>query len=348
MMAPSKVSSAELPLGNEKLRVEKRFEGDKWNSDLESIQKLNLYNSWSWGEYKSRNGWKIKRLAISECASQQLVGLIQMQEKANLIGKIYLIQGGVQINKTSDDLLAEVIRSVLQKELKLGFFDLILVNYQGRGDDQDYQGLLKMGFLPIIHNRMYTFTLNLDDENIEKKLSHNWRHNLKRAQKNPSLSIVFCVDNKDRLEALRALDFMYAKLRARKLFGEAVNIKTIQDLVCEDQRFVIVAARLNGDVIAVRVGFQASDYMLDFLAASAETAKNTYANYLLLWALIDKARSLGLRSFDCGGIDPYNNSGVYNFKKGMNGKLSIVGPLWVYNKNNKVKSMIAAFLAGLS
>jgi hypothetical protein len=345
-MAPSKASSEEDPLGNEKLKIEERFEGGKWNADLESIQKLNLYNSWSWGEYKSRNGWKIRRLAIIEGASQQLLGLVQIQEKKNLPGTVYLIQGGVQITKASDDLWVDVFTSILQKELKLGLFDLILVNYHGNGIDQDYQGLLRFGFFPVLTHRMYTFALNLDDESLEKKLSHNWRHNLKRAQKNPALSIDFCVDNKDRVDALRELDIMYAKLRARKLFDESVDIKGIQDLVIQDQRFVVVKASLDGCVIGVRVGFQASDHMLDFLAASAETAKNTYANYLLLWSLIDRARSLGLRSFDCGGIDPHNNLGVYNFKKGMNGKLSLVGPLWVYNKNSKVKSVMAAILAG--
>lgn len=333
---------------NEMMTVEQRLEEDKWNADLEGIQKLNLYNSWSWGEYKSRNGWKIKRLAVSECSNRQLVGLVQIQEKQKLVGKIYLIQGGLKIKKASDDLWVKAFESILQKEIKLGFFDLILVNYHGNGVDQDYQGLLRFGFLPIITDRMYSFTLSLDDENIGAKLSHNWRHNLKRAQKNPSLAVEFCVDNKDRSDALDALDLMYAKLRARKLFGEAVNIKTIQDLVVRDQRFIIIKASLNGDIIGVRVGFQASDHMLDFLAASAEAAKNTYANYLLLWTLIDKARSLGLCSFDCGGIDPHNNTGVYNFKKGMNGKLSLMGPLWVYSKNNKVKSIMTAFLAGLS
>ena len=40
--------------------------------------------------------------------------------------------------------------------------------------------------------------------------------------------------------------------------------------------------------------------------------------------------------FDTGGIDPASNIGVYNFKKGLNGRLTINGPLWCLGSNSLV------------
>ena len=62
--------------------------------------------------------------------------------------------------------------------------------------------------------------------------------------------------------------------------------KNVEDLIIENSDFRIIEARLENKVIAVRIGFFSKDYVLDFMAASNELAKKTYANYLLLYKLI--------------------------------------------------------------
>jgi hypothetical protein len=48
---------------------------------------------------------------------------------------------------------------------------------------------------------------------------------------------------------------------------------------------------------------------------------------------------------DTGGVDPAGNTGVYNFKKGLGGRLSLNGPLWVYGSGRIITSLCRAFLS---
>jgi len=137
---------------------------------------------------------------------------------------------------------------------------------------------------------------------------------------------------------------MYTMLKERKSFSGAVDTSKIEDLVINDMNFLIVVAEDGGSTAAVRIGYQSSKYMIDFLAASNELAKKNYSNYLLLWTLIKKAEELKLDGFECGGIDPLENIGVYNFKRGLNPCLNLNGPLWCYNKSRT----ITKFLLGIS
>jgi lipid II:glycine glycyltransferase (peptidoglycan interpeptide bridge formation enzyme) len=52
------------------------------------------------------------------------------------------------------------------------------------------------------------------------------------------------------------------------------------------------------------------------LAATTEIGRRLYASYALVWQLLQHCQKLGVIEYDFMGIDPKNNSGVYNFKKG--------------------------------
>jgi lipid II:glycine glycyltransferase (peptidoglycan interpeptide bridge formation enzyme) len=41
----------------------------------------------------------------------------------------------------------------------------------------------------------------------------------------------------------------------------------------------------------------------------------------LCWELVNRCQSLGCHDFDFNGVDPENNMGVYNFKKGTGARL---------------------------
>ncbi len=168
---------------------------------------------------------------------------------------------------------------------------------------------------------------------------------MKRAKSNSALRLFFADDLASRALVIQRMAPLYEALSKRKNFGKAVDLNVMCDLMRDDPRFVIGAAFLDDDIIAARVGYSGVEAMVDFLAASGEKAKNTYANYLLLWGLIERAKAIGLAGFDCGGIDPADNLGVYNFKKGLGGTLSLTGPAWIYHRSGLVRKVLPALLA---
>ena len=149
---------------------------------------------------------------------------------------------------------------------------------------------------------------------------------------------------KDRVKVLSHLSEMYEILTKRKDFKEGIDLTLASDLMALDQSMIIVQAKLEGKVVAIRVASVCNDHLLDLIAASNEGAKKCYANYLLMWEMIMKMKELKKNYFDTGGIDPASNNGVFNFKKGLNGRLTINGPLWYIGSNPLIEWTTRMFL----
>ena len=83
----------------------------------------------------------------------------------------------------------------------------------------------------------------------------------------------------------------------------------------------------------------------DYIAITTPAGRKNYASYAVFWALAESCFQLGMRRFDLGGIDPINNRGVYDFKKGTGatqidyeGEWDTAKPLWF----RRIASMLIA------
>jgi hypothetical protein len=330
-----------------RLAFQEIHSSDEWNRLLEAFDAANLYNSWGWGEYKRRLGWKVQRVVIRDAHRETPVGLFQLQRKDKLSFRVSLIQGGVCI-RGDEAFCANVLSQLREHCCGSAWRDVVLINYFAEPDEIHFRALLATGFTPVISKPLYTLTLDTSDvrSHYQSGLSGNWRHNLKRGQKNPELAVSWAHGPDERLAAVDRLEGMYLGLGARKGFALSVSIDRIRDIVVNDPRFLICQATYRGEVVAVRIGYRCHGYVTDFLAASGEGAKNNYANYVLVWSLISRCEELGLARFECGGIDPSGNVGVYNFKKGLGGRLLMLGPLWIFSRSRILSLAARLFLAG--
>ena len=75
------------------------------------------------------------------------------------------------------------------------------------------------------------------------------------------------------------------------------------------------------------------------------TAKANAAAYLAVWSFLHRGAEAGCRVFDFGGIDPANNRGVYDFKRGLTRAVAASGPLWLYGRHRLVTAAAGAMLA---
>lgn len=315
----------------------------EWRKYLYSTNVCCPYLSWSWGDYKKLSYYTVKRVLIKDRNTNDVVGLLQLQEKRKLIFKLYVCQGGVNLKKEYQHFYSDVIDQLAHKFLRLNWQDIFLVNYYSLTNDAYTEGLLLQGFIPVINSKMYSYTLDFVDGYSHDKQSKNWRHNLKRGEK-IGLKTILGESAETRKDLLDALNIFYSELTLRKGFKGAVEINLIKDLVVNDPDFYIVGVMYLDKIIAVRVGYRINHEMQDFLAASGVEAKNNYANYVALWSLIKTAKDQGVRRFECGGIDPFGNRGVYQFKKGLGGKLSLLGPSWIYSNSDTLKKIAAILL----
>jgi hypothetical protein len=319
---------------------------------LNGVEAESMFVTSVWASYKARTGWTVNRVAVFERSNDRIpIACIVLQRKCKFGIRMWFAQGGLQSREKNEDKLDEILKFVVGELITPCWRDLILVNYYSDSRECYQRALLNSGFSPVITSGNYSLFLdvNIDLSLIEKKLSSNWRHNLKRARKNESLSVHWCVDAASRVDALASMGEMYDTLCDRKGFAAAIDLNLATDLILHDDRYLIAVAKEGQKPMAVRIGFAARTELVDFLAASCEEAKTTYANYLLFWAFISRANEMGLRGFECGGIDPQRNRGTYNFKRGAAGRLVQLGPVWVkHNWDWVQRSLVPAFFGWAS
>lgn len=308
-------------------------DGKAWLDIIARVPTSHPFTLWAWGEYKRRMGWEVQRVEIRSRTGHATAGCFQLQERRVGPIRVLLIQGGIHLARQSDTEYYLTLQSFLSSYVGRAKTTIVIVNHQAGSRPEADLGLLRSKFTPVVNSRLYTFVVDDAGKTMSgETLSRNWRHNLKRALNNSQLSARWVDTPSERAQSVTRLEEFYATLVNRKRFSGTFDFNKARDILVDSPEFKIVEALLAGEVIAIRVGLFAHGSGLDFLAASSEAAKSTYANYLVMWKMIEMARAIGA-SFDCGGIDPGANKGVYNFKKGLGGRLALSGPMWLYGSN---------------
>ena len=94
-----------------------------------------------------------------------------------------------------------------------------------------------------------------------------------------------------------------------------------------DQRFTVILAEHDGAVCGMNVVSALGDTMVGIIGATTYEGAKRYAAYLLEWAAMELAHHSGQVRYDMGGIDPDDNPGGYDFKRGTRGDdLTGAGP----------------------
>lgn len=316
-----------------KYKIREELDESSWNDLLSEMEERTLYLSWNWGEYKKRKGWDVKRVAVQDEKTLSPVAVAQIQQKKKFFTpKLILIQGG-PVSRSDSSLTASQYLPAVVAALDLKKLDIIIFQPFQAITKELSIALMENGFVESRPKGSYTFNIDLrrTSDEIIGSMSHNWRHNLKRSGKK-DLDVRWVeFDRDERMKAFRRLSDMYDHLTTRKGFDKAIEPLSFAELFADDPNVEMLEVVYKGKVIAGRVGYQCHSHMLDVLAASTEESKNTYASYLALWSLIMKAKDNSAKYFDCGGIDPDRNRGVFNFKKGLYGDLESSGTLWIYS-----------------
>jgi lipid II:glycine glycyltransferase (peptidoglycan interpeptide bridge formation enzyme) len=76
----------------------------------------------------------------------------------------------------------------------------------------------------------------------------------------------------------------------------------------------------EGELVAGNVSGLTGNTAVYLLGASNSEGRKLRASYLLQWAVIEHAKSLGKFYYDLGGIDEHANPNVYRFKRGLKGR----------------------------
>ncbi len=286
--------------------------GLSWDENLIQLSGASVFQTHSWSKYKKNMGWDSLKLAAKDSngSTKAMIQVLYQRRIGSLV--LAWAPGGMagDLELCDHDLRERICKTLGSHKtyLRVGFL------HTSHGEKM--RTLIAKGWSPSSHrmNAKISMTLNLknDESQLLKAMTSNWRHNLKRGQKN-SLSVVRW-ENPSVDEVLK----IYSSMETFKGLGQQHSADSLSAIFSDLKENIILLKCLDdgGRVIALRGCIVFGKCAWDSFAAVDELGRKKYASYLCLWTLLQECRKRGIESYDLMGVDPVRNPGVYSFKKG--------------------------------
>ena len=298
----------------------------QWQDLSRRFRDDNYQQGWAYGrELAARHHAECEHVAVRSAGELLGVASVRLRRVPVVGGGIAYISSGplTRMDRRDDidrlTLCLDLLRIEYVEDRGLNLRILAPLG-SPQWNDKARTAFERAGLRPGAPSRSYrTFLLDIDrpPEKIRAGCSKYWRRNLRRAESRP-FTVRSGVE-RDLFEPIRAL---YAELRQRKRFHAPLDADfytMLQQKLDGDERFVASLVECDGSPAAGLIVSMQGDTCVPLVLAADESGLRNYAVYLLQWRSIDEARQRGMRYYDLGGIDPEENEGVYNFKKGLRG-----------------------------
>ncbi len=316
-----------------------------WESLLAPHPFANIFSSWNWGAYKQRQGWAIARLKIANDGGQ-LLALCQVSTKGRFGIRFHHIQGGPLIFGTDSGTRCAEVLAAIREYLRVGRLDCIAINPYGFRASALLSGLLAAGFTPSLNRANYTITVDLSKglDAIRENLNRRWRRVVRDAERDRRLTAEFIQCPAARRKSLAVFKTMYADLAHRKGFQQAIDVDAISEFIPDDPRYIVLEVRDGAVPVAIRISHKSGVKLTDFFAASTQQGLDVDAGYVAAWTLVKHGVENGFQVLDCGGVDPYNNPGVFRFKRGLSDNVVQSDHVWIHSRTRLVRIAMHNYL----
>jgi FemAB family len=191
-----------------------------------------------------------------------------------------------------------------------------------------YSMLIKDGFRLNHRRAAYrSFILDLSPplEVLRKNLDQKWRNQLNRAEKN-NLSLAEGTSD----ELFSTFLELQKNMQQRKKYISGVDYKEFQEMqkvLPESHKLkIIICKDSTGSALSATIVSNIGNCGIYLLGATGDAGMKAKGSYFSQWHIIKWLKNSGFAFYDLGGIDPFNNPGVYHFKQGISGKeVSFIG-----------------------
>ena len=165
-----------------------------------------------------------------------------------------------------------------------------------------------------------TILLDLASElkTLREGMEYKSRRNLRRAEE-AGLEVV----EGDGEEMLDSFMEIYREMVSRKGFLPSHDheaVKRMQQRLPAEQKLRVYLCRDAGRLCAGTIVSMVGGIGLEMSAATNELGMKNSSSYLLRWKMVEQMKGIGQRFFNINGINPEENLGTYQFKRGFTGK----------------------------
>jgi len=289
----------------------------KWDTALRGAPDSNFYQSHGWGEYKSLGKWIVRRGNVLINGAPAAMAQCLVREFGPTRTAMIWVPGGTSGSRIGRLKLGEA----LQRHYK-GWYIYVRVNILLEEQPAHVSEMAASDWTPakvtVGHPRTFLLDLLQDPEERRRTLTGNWRHNLARAERRGAT-----IELWDETKPADLIHAIYRETNSRNGLAETVCLADFDAMRTMLGKDFIVAVAVGSDQrpCAMRGFGKLGDRAYDLIAGVSTAGRKDYSNYLLLWRLLELARQQGVRSYDLSGADNVRAPGVFNFKKGLGGRL---------------------------
>ncbi len=276
-------------------------EREEWNNFVSQEPSFSLLQSWEWGEFKKRLGWKVYRITVRE-ASRIIAGaqVLIKSSAAELFSVAYIPRGpiGNWLNEHITPLLLSEVHRIARAHrsifLKIEPADLYHPTIDGK--------LQQYHFVPTSYTNQPRATLIL---NLLPSLADIWQ----QLRPTTKQRIRACV-NKGVTVRIGCNDDLTSFYNMMRITGKRGNFPSRtrsyyelewQSLTRSDQRALFMAT-YQDRLIAAHMIYRFGNHAAFFHSGSLLDRAKLHPNHLLVWEAIKWAKELGCHTYDLWGI----------------------------------------------
>jgi peptidoglycan pentaglycine glycine transferase (the first glycine) len=332
----------------------------EWNNTILNLHEVHILQSWEWGEFKAKYGWKVNRFIWMDKKEEKILAAAQILERTMHVFRIglkmkilYIPRGPLLIN-WNDNLLFRMVIEDLKRyaNKQRAIFIKIDPEIIIEGEEiQRFQGNFQIAGGEIMHRLKAdgwhfsreqiqfknTAWINLQPTDVEilEEMKQKTRYNLHLSERK---GVRVRLATKDDLPNLYDL---YVKTSVRDGFiirPKEYYLSLWQNLFSQNMASGLIA-EVDRVPVAGLILFHFARKAWYFYGMSSDLHREKMPNYQLQWEAIRLAKKLGCEIYDLWGAPEELDEndpmwGVFRFKQGLGGKLIKTIGAWDYPVNN--------------
>jgi len=326
----------------------------EWNNLIASFPSAHILQSWEWGEFKEKNGWRVNRFVWkNENCVYAAAQILQRTQKVLKFREspalIYLPRGPV-MDWNDTDIFNEVLNDLRdygkkQKAIFVKIDPEVIIKSDNiiSKESEYYQNdikelLIKQGWKFSSDQIQYRNTVWVDliasDDDLLSSMKQKTRYNIRLAERKG------VVVRNATVHDFSSLYDLYAQTCIRDGFiirPKEYYFSLWQLLFDRGMANALIAGVEKTDVAGLFLFYFAKKAWY-FYGMSSDLHREKMPNYLLQWEAMKLAKSLGCEVYDLWGApnsldeeDPM--WGVYRFKEGLGGKFIQTIGAWDFPEN---------------
>jgi peptidoglycan pentaglycine glycine transferase (the first glycine) len=344
-------------------------EARAWDRALLSLPNPHILQSWDWGEFKSRHGWRATRLLFDEGAGIVAAASVLERKVPRLPLSILYVSKGPALDWT-DITLARRVLEELERLARRRRALLVKIDpdvyYPEQAPEFSSRPTCADEVARLLESRGWRFsneqiqfrnTLLLDltrsEDELLAAMKQKTRYNVRLADRRGVT--IRRISSADGLEGLpEALDLFY-RLYTETAQRDGFIIRPFSyyrdawGAFLERGEAHLLLAEFKGETVAGLLVFTFGAVAWYMYGASASRHRRHMPNYLLQWEAIRQVKAAGCRLYDLWGApDTLDESdpmwGVARFKLGLGGHLACGVGAWDLAANRIAYQLYQAVL----